>query len=152
MDNQQDLQNQRVILEIRTSRTGEETPEAMVQFLSSLLNLKKTSFFFFTSGVPISVEVGVLDQRIRFYLTIPAPYQAFAESQLSAQYPKVLMAKSKDYLPDLTSSVTTLSLGQLKLQHDFIYPLRTYAEFKDVDPMGSVLSVLSKAQPGDSAV
>src|SRR5258708_11026467 len=31
----------RVVLEVKTSRTGEETPEAMAQVLSSLTNLKK---------------------------------------------------------------------------------------------------------------
>ena len=142
---------QRVVLEVKTSRTGEETPEAMAHFLSSLLNLKKKVNFFFTSGVPISLEMGVIDQRIRFYVSLPASYQSFVESQLAAQYPKVLISKVKDYLPDVFVNAQTLSIGELKLLHNFIYPLRTTVDFKDIDPMSSIISVLSKAQSGDIA-
>lgn len=142
----------RVILEVRTSRTGEETPEAMVQFLSSLLNLKKKVHLLFTHGIPISLEMAVIDQRIHFYVSIPLQYQAFVESQLAAQYPKVLISKVKDYLPDVFRNSELVSLGQLKLAHNFIYPLRTTVDFKDIDPMSSIISILSKSQIGDTAV
>jgi hypothetical protein len=151
MENLQQLQQERVILEVRTARTGEETPEAMVQFLSSLINLRKRIFYFYRPGIPISLEIAVVDQRIRFYITAPAPYKAFIESQLAAQYPKVLISKAKDYLPDVFGNSQTLSVGQLKLLHNFIYPIRIYSDFKDVDPMSSICSVLSKAQSEDTA-
>jgi hypothetical protein len=152
MENVQDLSQQRVLLEVKTSRAGEQTPEAMVQFLSSLLNLRKRLLHFYRLGIPISLEIAVVDQRIRFYVNTPANLQAFIESQLAAQYPKVLISKTKDYLPELFKNEQTLGVGQLKLLHNFIYPLRTTVDFKDIDPMSSIISILSKAQVGDSAV
>src|SRR5581483_1624493 len=140
---------ERVLLEIRTSRAGEETPESMVQFLASLTNLKRRFAGLWRLGIPISLEISVLETSIHFYISVPVVYQAFVESQLVSQYPKAIMLKTKDYLPDLLSKTSTLSLGQMKLSQSFVYPIRTFPDFKDVDPMSSLLGILSKAQPED---
>jgi len=151
MEKIQNTLKDRVLLEVKTSRTIEQTPEAMVQFLSSLTNLKKRLFYVIRLGIPISLEMAVINQRVHFFVSIPASYQAFIESQIAAQYPKSLLIRSKDYLPDLFASKNTLSLGQLKLLHGYLYPIRTFADFKDVDPMSSLIGLLSKAQSGDIA-
>ncbi len=114
----------RVLLEIRTSRSGEETPEAMVQFLSSLVNVKKRVGMFLKFGYPITLEVAVVDQRIRFYMSVPKAFQNFIESQLSSQYPKAMIMKADDYLPSMLTKAPALS---------------------------SLLGILSKSQYGDSA-
>lgn len=139
----------RVLLEIKTSRTGEETPESMMQFLTNLTNLRFRHMLLLKRGIPISLEIAVVDQVVHFYVSVPVEFQSFIESQLISQYPKASIQKVPDYLPGMMQPITTLSLGQLKIQHDYSYPIRTYAEFKDVDPLSSVLSVLSKNQPGD---
>ena len=139
----------RVILEIKTSRTGEETPEAMVQFLSSLVELKKRLFYFVKKGIPITLELVTLDQKIHFYITVPQEYKNFIESQLISQYPKALILPSRDYTESFLESRKTLALGQLKLSHGHLYPIKTFSEFKDVDPLSSTLSMLSKTTPGD---
>jgi hypothetical protein len=143
----------RTLLEIRTSRTGEETPEAMVQILASLANLKKQFLLpFLRRGVPISLEIVLLEQTVRFYASVDAEYAAFLESQIVSQYHKAFLSRTKDYLPSLLANGSTLSLGQLKLAYNFLYPLQTYDAFKEVDPLSSVLSSLSKSQPGDQVV
>src|SRR3989344_1007324 len=140
----------RVLLEVKTSRTAEETPEAMVQFLGSLTNLKKPLFLYYIRlGIPVSLEISVLQQTIHFYVSIPHKYQAFIESQLISQYPKTLIEKTKDYLPDIVERESSLALGQLKLLYNPLYPIRTYTDFKEVDPMSSLLGALSKAQVED---
>src|SRR5579859_6747629 len=144
MEKQQPIPPQRVLLEIKTSRTGEETPEAMGQFLASLLNLKKKAYGFFTVGIPTTLEIAVLDQRIHWYVSVPTAYQTFIESQIIAQYPKVLISKGKDFLGEIAVTQETLAMGQLKLTHAYIYPLRTYTDFTVVDPMTSIVSALSK--------
>ncbi|MBI5044837.1 MAG: DUF87 domain-containing protein [Candidatus Levybacteria bacterium] len=146
----QNALSKRVILEIKTSRTGEETPEAMKQFLTNLTNLRFRRMLLHKKGIPISLEIAVVDQAIHFYVTAPIEFQSFLESQLVSQYPKASILKVEDYLPSLLAQSGTLSLGQLKLEHDYYYPIRTYADFKDVDPLSSVIAALSKNQPGDS--
>lgn len=140
----------RVVLEIKTSRSGEETPEAMSQFLSSLTGLKRIIIpELYRIGIPISLELAVADSTVHFYVTIPSHYQAFIESQLVSQYPKALIIKSKDYLDDLLQPESTLAVGQMKLLHNYLYPIKTYSEFKDVDPSSSLLGLLSKCQADD---
>ena len=146
-------QSDRVVLEIKTSRTGEETPEAMVQFLTNLTSLKKPLVgMFIRLGIPISLEIVVVNQTIQFFITVPHRYQAFIESQLVSQYPKASIVKVKDPMPEILAEDKTLALAQLKLSHHSIYPLRDMSDFKDVDPLSSLLGVLSKAQPHDKAV
>ncbi len=96
-----DLVSDRVLLDVRTSRTGEETPESMVQFLASIASLKRLILPFWGLGVPISLELGVIDQAIHFFVSVPSKYQTFIEGQIVAVYPKALITKVKDYLPEV---------------------------------------------------
>lgn len=141
----------RVVLEIKTARTGEETPEAMKQFLTNLSNLRFRHLLIRKKSIPITLEMAVLDQSIHFFVTAPVEYQSFIESQLVSQYPKASIQKVKDYLPELLSGAN-LELGQLKLEHDYYYPIRTFSDFKDVDPLSSVIAALSKNQVGDKFI
>ncbi len=143
--------SEKVVLEIKTSRTGEETVEAMVQFLTTLTTLKTRVRYFWKKGIPITLEIAVIDQIVHFYLTIPESSRIFVESQLLSQYPKALISAVKDYMPEMLQASHKLA-SSLTLSHPSIYPLKTVREFKDVDPLSSVLSILSKCQPGDSAV
>ena len=71
------MDKDKVILEIKTSRTGEETTEAMVQFLASLTGLRKRFFLLWRKGHPISLEICVINQSIHFYVTCPANLKNF---------------------------------------------------------------------------
>lgn len=143
------LPSERVLLEIKTSRTGEETVESMVQFLSSLTGLRRRFMLLWRLGHSISLEIAVFNQTIHFYISVPSALKSFIEGQLAAQYPKSLIISTRDYLPEFFENKETLSLGQMKLSSGHLYPIRTYSDFKDVDPLSSLLSVLSKAQPED---
>ncbi|MDP3973257.1 MAG: type IV secretion system DNA-binding domain-containing protein [Candidatus Daviesbacteria bacterium] len=134
----------KVVLQIQTPRTSEETPEAMSQFLSSLTNLKKIILVYFRRGIPISLEIAAFDQTIRFFIVIPKEYQTFVESQLLSQYPKAIITQVKDYLPSCLAPISNIRVARLRLRNDYIYPLKTYTEFKDVDPLSSLLGILSK--------
>lgn len=148
MEHKPDWPKDRVLLEIKTARTEEVTPEGMVQFLASLTNLRKRLLYVIPRGVPISLEMAVIDQMVHFFVAVPPEYKTFIESQLISQYPKALLTASKDYLPDLFAN-GSVSLGQMKLTTNYFYPLRVFSEYKDVDPLSSLLGVLSKAQIGD---
>src|SRR5690606_13134271 len=64
---------------------------------------------------------------------------------------KALISKVKDYLPEMLAKKDTLSYTQLKLSGGLL-PIKTFDTFKDVDPLSSILGILSKSQPGDVAV
>jgi hypothetical protein len=143
----------RTILEVKTSRTGEETVESMVQFLASLTSLKRPLIgHYIRFGIPFSLEIVALNQTVRFYITIPQEHTSFIESQLISQYPKALVSRTKDYMEDVLEPKTSLMVGQLKLLYDRLYPIRSFRDFKDVDPLSSLLGMLSKLQPTDKVV
>lgn len=146
------MDKDRVILEIKTSRVSEETTEAMVQFLASLTGLRKRFMLLWRLGHPISLELAVFNQTTHFYVTCPASLRTFVEGQLTAAYPKSLIVASRDYMPEVIMDKATLASGQMKLSNTYLYPIKTYAAFKDVDPLASLLSALSKAQPNDRIV
>ncbi|HSX09305.1 MAG TPA: DUF87 domain-containing protein [Candidatus Saccharimonadales bacterium] len=142
-----------LIIEVKTSRTGEETPEAMMHLLSSFTTLKKHYIpYRFWGGIPLSLELAVLDQTVRFFVTIPTHFAPFLESQIIAHYPKALLTRVPDYLPDIMNNEQSLSIGQIKLKHGALYPTRVFSEFKDVDSLSSLLGLLSKSQPQDQIV
>jgi len=138
-----------VLLSVKTSRTGEETPASTAEFLASLTDMKKVVLPFWKLGVPFSLEIAVIDQIVNFFICVQKNQQTFVESQLIAQYAKSLVTKAPDYLPDILKNKETLSVGQMKLSHGYLYPLRTYADFKDVDTLSALLGLLSKSEPGD---
>jgi len=146
------MEKDRVILEIKTSRVSEETTEAMVQFLASLTGLRKRFMLMWKLGHPISLEIAMFNQTIHFYVTCPASLKTFIEGQLTASYHRSLIINTKDYMPEILTEKATLVTGQMKQSSTYLYPLKVYSEFKDVDPLASLLSSLSKAQPNDRIV
>ncbi len=138
-------------LEVKNPRTLEVTPELMVQFLASLTTLKHKSFLF-TKGIPVSLEITFFEGTIHFFIVGDKNYQHFIEAQILSQYPKALLVPQKDYLPKIMESSQPTLAARLKLQHDFVYPIKTFKDFKDVDPLSSFLGVLSKLKGHENIV
>jgi len=137
----------KVVLEIRVPKLSEETPESSAQLFASLGHLPSIPFWkkLFVRPISLSFEIAVVNQVIHFYLVVPENYVSYFESQLSAQYPKVLINKVSDFLPSFLTS-PYLALGQLTLTAPFYFPLKTYKDFKEVDPLSGILGVLGKAR------
>lgn len=142
----------KVLLEVKTTRTAEETSESMVQILSSLTGVKKQVLYFWRRGLPISFEIAVVNQMVHFFVGVDKKYQSFVEGQILSQYPKTQITPVKDYLHTILTPQKTLSLGQMKLTSSYLYPLRKQKDFGEVDPMGSLLGILAKAPEETRAV
>jgi len=138
---------EKVILEIKIPRESEETPEAMVGIFSALANLK-SSFFdrLLSRERPLIFEIASYNQIIHFYACLPQEYQTYFESQLTAQYPKATILAVPDFLPSFTEENQAVSAGQLKLTSAFYFPLKTYLDFKEIDPLSSVLGVMGRVE------
>ena len=135
----------RVILEVRTPRDGEETPEAMAQLLASMASVR--------TKLPLTLEIALIDQAIKFFITIPRGLETFVESQLFAQYPKALMTTlQQDPLGDIFNNPQSVDFGFMKLSTNHLYPIKTYKDFTDVDPLSSLLGMLSKLPKGDTVL
>lgn len=142
-----------VLLELRTGRDSEHTPEAAVQLFSALPELHNEWWRrLIGQNEHLSVELIAENQQIYFQVYCPVRLKEYIKGTLAASYPGILMSEmSRDMLNDLDNPQTYnqeqssfISLGDITLSRDEYLPLKTYQDFKDIDPLAPLLSTLSK--------
>ncbi len=130
---------------LKLPRNIEVTPEAAKTFLSALTQINSVSALqklFGTRPLPFALEIASINQQIRFMITCDPSLVPFVQAQLQSNYPLCVMEKIDDPLAGIP-----LVIKELKPGKGNYYPIGTYDKFTDVDPLSSVLSVLSKAEP-----
>jgi hypothetical protein len=142
---------EKTILEIKIPRENEYTTEVVAGFFSSLSRSLKTSGFLgkLRKEKPqtLVLEIACFNQQIRFYAIFEPEFLPFFESQILAAWPLAVLSKTSDYLTNWQNQ--NIFSGQLVQTNSFYYPIKTYQDFNDVDPLSSVLAVMSKAGAGD---
>lgn len=136
---------EKVILEIRNPKTSEETPESMAQVFAAISPGGHVSLWrrLWTKVRTLTFEIASFDQTIHFYIVMPKSVKSFIESQITSQYPHIQISETKEYLGNITKS-KYLTIGNLQLAAAFYYPIKTYKDFKQLDPLSSIIGVLSK--------
>jgi hypothetical protein len=144
---------EKIVLELRNPKTSEETPESMMQIFSALYGGGHIPHWkrFWIKVRTLSFEIASINQTIYFYITIPKSYKTFMESQLTSQYPHIHIKEVPDYMHQIYSK-PFLAIGNMQLASAFYYPIKTYEEFKEIDPISSIIGVLSKLPQGNNAV
>jgi len=140
---------------VKNSRDSEELPAAMEQVfavlgmgkqkhgLLSMLFGKSEPMHFF------SFEIVSLSGVIHFYIVTPEQELSYLESQLTTQYPKVVLSSGIDGLAHVFS-LPHLS-SQLIFTEPFYLPIKTYADIKDIDLLSGPLGQLAKLKENQSA-
>ena len=143
------MQNLTTLL-LKLPRNTEVTPEAAQTFLSALTQINSVSFFQRLTGThpqALSLEIALINQQIRFQITCDTELVPFVSTQIQSNYPLVIIEKTTDSI-----SGQNLSVVSLKLKQGSYYPVATYPAFTDIDPLASLLSVLSKSSPDQIAL
>lgn len=152
------------VLELRTGRDSEHTPETAAQFFSTLPKLHNhLGYKLLGKDESLSFELLVQNQTIYFLAWVPDRLVSYLTSLLTSSYPEIMITplasdplenfqpeKSATHFADQLS--TYLAAGHLKLKRPDYLPLRTYVDFHDIDPLATVLSTLSQAKPADRMV
>lgn len=153
-----------ILLELRTSRDAEHTPETAAQLFATLPKLHNNLFYkLIKSDEHISFEILSLSQTIYFLTYVPERLVEYVKSLLQASYPEIIINyldfdpidhfintfEHKDELNYTDDQSKFLSLGNLKLSKPDYLPLKDYKDFTDIDPLSTVLSVLSRTGPFD---
>lgn len=152
--------NSLTIFEIRVPKDNEYTPENAASFLASLVGGSRGSLLtkFLRRSIPaaLSLEIVTQEQRTHFQLVVPTPQAFYFESQILAQYPTCILTKIQDPLDRFQTPKTKdqrpkigSQAAQLILAAPFYFPLKTYRDFKDVDPLASIVGYLTKAEAND---
>jgi hypothetical protein len=142
------------IVEIKNSRDSEETPLVMEQVFSALGVGRPHGILEQLFGPKdhrwFSFEIGVSASSIHFYVVTPKSAYAYIESQLGAQYPKIVVTAVSDYVPAIMNNPHVLT--QMTLASASYYPLKTYKDVKEIDLLASVLGCLARFTKEQSAV
>ncbi len=138
------------ILSVKVPRESENSPEQTAQLLASLSRATKLNTRFQKlmgkKDVFLSLEITLIDGQINFTVVCPESLKSFAESQLLATYPDAVIESSEDYLNDWNHGHY---IAHIKQTAPAFFPLRDYADYKQVDPMTPMLGVLAKAGIND---
>ena len=153
-----------VLLEVRPPREIQKTPRAMEQFFAGLhgtqttpcwwdRNIKGALQFWF------SLEIVSQSGEIHFFIRTVSQYRDLVEANVYAQYPEAEITQVDDYVhsvpPDIPNKDYDIYGTELILEKEDAYPIRTYEAFESlveeqrVDPIGSLLEVMSKLQEGE---
>jgi hypothetical protein len=135
---------------LKIPRNTEVTPEAAQTLLATLTQINYESGLNKLLGKKpqsFALEIALVSQQIRFQLTCDSELAAFIETQLQSNYPLVIIEKADDPIEG-----KKLDMISLHLSRGNFYPLAVYGNFQDVDPLSSVLSVLSKGDPDEVAL
>jgi len=158
------MSSRHVILELRTGRDAEHTPETAAQLFATLPKLRHNLYYkLLNQDEHLSFEALSLSQTIYFLCYVPERLSEYLRSLLQASYPEIMINqldfdpldhfvnihKHQDQLQYLSDQSTYLSLGHLKLTNPDYLPLKDYKDFTNIDPLATVLSVLAKAGPFD---
>lgn len=142
-----------ILLELRNSRDSEEVPAAMEQVFAALGSGSHgglLSRIFGPRHAPkyFSFEIVSVNTRIHLFVGLPQQLQTYVESQLTAQYPKLVISSVGDYAPHFFALPHVT--GQLVLTQSYYYPLKTYKDVKDLDISASIFGQMAKLPQGEA--
>jgi hypothetical protein len=138
-------------LEVRLPQDNETTLESMSSLFSNFTQFTKKSFWDRFTGKKhtiASLEIVLLEGQVHFYVVTPQSNFDFFRSQILAQYPFAIVKETEDYLLPFVETLRATSLPsftQLSLARPYSYPLKIAKDFRDTDPLASVLAPLSRA-------
>jgi hypothetical protein len=141
-----------VTFELRTSRESEQTPEAAAQLFSSLPNPPHGPHNFLKKAPAFTFEFLSQGQTIYELVTLPLTLGEYMTSQLTATYPEILVKQLEHNPLQVFEQPLPKAFGEVLFSADSYFPLRTYKDFAEVDPLATILSSLGKLQEGETAV
>lgn len=147
------------LFELRVGKDNQASPEAMVQFFSTLPELHSSIFAkLLGQDEHISFEVWVEFQTIFFVARVPARLTDYFKSTITGSYPELLITPLEyDYVetfssPHLASEEKQLAIGKLKLQNSDYFPLKTFRDFSETDALTPVFSSLAQLSEQDRVI
>jgi energy-coupling factor transporter ATP-binding protein EcfA2 len=138
-------------LQIRNPKDDETPIEAATQIFSSLLPQPYVPLWkrWFIKPKTYAFELYLLNQTIYFYVTSPANNETLIQSLIASSFPTSAIKKTTDPL-DIIFKSKKLAVGEVALNSSFFLPTKTYFDFKDVDPLSSLIGFLAKQPAGVS--
>jgi hypothetical protein len=139
-----------ITLSLKLPRNTEVTPEATQTFLAVLAQVENVSSIQKLLGKKphaLSLEIALINQQIKFLITCDKVLVPLIKTQIQSNYPLAVIKKIDD--PILETERENLEIHRLYLKSGNHYPIATYPAFTDIDPLSSILAILSKGGPDE---
>ena len=135
-------------LQIRNPKDDETPIEAATQIFASALPHPYFPLWkrLFITPKTYAFEIYLLSQTIYFYVATPRENETLIQSLITSSFPKSAVKKTSDPM-HLVYKSKYLSAGEVILNSYPYLPIKTYFDFKDIDPLSSLIGFLSKQDP-----
>lgn len=131
-------------LQIRNPKDDETTPEAATQIFTSLFPSHVSLWSrLYRKVYTYAFEIYLINQTIYYYVTVPQETQAFVKSLITSSYPLSKIQKTTDPM-EIVYKYPNVSVGEMVLGSYYYLPIKTYADFNNLDPLTSLIGFLSK--------
>ncbi|HVT01537.1 MAG TPA: type IV secretion system DNA-binding domain-containing protein [Patescibacteria group bacterium] len=130
---------------VRNPKDDETPLEASSQIFSSLLPYPYISMFkrLYNHPKSYSFEIYLLNQTVYFYVTTTEETETLVSSLVASSFPKSNITRTEDPMEKVMAS-KYVQVGEMVLNSYSYLPIKTYADFKDIDPLSSLLGFLAK--------
>src|SRR3989344_8879789 len=135
-------------LQIRNPKDDETPIEAATQIFASVLPYPYISLFkrLYIKPKVYALEIYLLGQTIYFYATTPKENETLIQSLITSSFPKSAVKKTTDPM-DIIFKSKHISAAEVILNSYHYLPIKTYFDFKDIDPLSSLIGFLSRQDP-----
>ncbi|MBI2641912.1 type IV secretion system DNA-binding domain-containing protein, partial [Candidatus Roizmanbacteria bacterium] len=135
-------------LQIRNPKDDETPIESATQIFASLLPYPYIPLWkrLFIQVKRYAFEIYLLNQTIFFYVTTPAENETLIQSVVTSSFPQSRIKKTTDPM-DIIFKSKNIEAGEVVLNSYSYLPIKTYFDFKDIDPLSSLVGFLSKQGP-----
>ncbi len=135
-------------LQVRNPKDDETPIEAATQIFASLLPYPYIPWWKRPILRPktYAFEIFLLSQTVFFYVTAPPESETLIKSLVNSAFPSSIITKTTDPMNILFKS-KRIAVGQVLLNSYSYLPIKTYYDYRDVDPLSSLVGFLSKQDP-----
>ncbi len=155
-----------IMLAIDIPKDNEQSLIAVEQIFATLSGIKVggnmyEKYWLGQTQLSFSLEIISLEGYIQFLIRTPSKFKDLVEAAIYAQYPEAEITEVEDYINLVPTDVHKLSSDfevwatEFTLEKHSSYPIKTYKQFEHqlsgifVDPMASLLEVMSKLTKGE---
>ncbi len=152
-------------LEIIAPRELEKSPLPMEMIFAGFAGVMKTPTaeeVYIKGELPagFSMEIVGTEGNVRFFVRTQVGFRNLVEAHFYAQYPDIEIVEAEDYVHDIPVNIPNNEWDLWGCDFEFVkpdhlYPIRTYKNFEEsitgkmLDPLASVVEVMSKLGPGE---
>ena len=136
-------------LQVRNPKEDETPIESATQIFASVLPypyIPLLKRLLFVHPKTYAFEIYLINQLVYFYATTPKTSETLVQSLIVSSFPQSKVTKTTDPM-DIIFKSKYLGVGEVATNSYSYMPIKTYFDFKDVDPLSALVGFMAKQPP-----